>query len=279
MRILHLAKYYWPRSGGMERVVQGLAEGAANLGHQVEVVAVERPRQGRKLRAPALRRHAGVLLRGPGLAGDRAGVHRGGVEAGRHHPRPPSPPAGRRGLPAPGRPDAGRGDPARRRAALDVPAGHAAGAAARGGGGGAEPGAPGALERAGGVGEQGRGHSVRHRPGALGDGAAAAAGCVAAGDLHRPAGGLQGAGHPAPRARAGARAAAGHRGLRPRGAAAPDAGAGAGDHRPGALVRRVPRRGPPAPHGRRRFPGAAVGHGGGDVRARRARGDGRRAGR
>ncbi|HEU4474916.1 MAG TPA: glycosyltransferase [Gemmatimonadales bacterium] len=41
MRILHLAKYYWPRSGGMERVVQGLAEGAAGLGHQVEVVAVE----------------------------------------------------------------------------------------------------------------------------------------------------------------------------------------------------------------------------------------------
>jgi glycosyltransferase involved in cell wall biosynthesis len=41
MRILHLAKYYWPRSGGMERVVQSLAEGAAALGHQVEVVAVE----------------------------------------------------------------------------------------------------------------------------------------------------------------------------------------------------------------------------------------------
>jgi len=41
MRILHLAKYYWPRSGGMERVVQGLAEGANALGHQVEVVAVE----------------------------------------------------------------------------------------------------------------------------------------------------------------------------------------------------------------------------------------------
>src|SRR4026209_1995124 len=41
MRILHLAKYYWPRPGGMERVVQGLAEGAAGLGHQVEVVAVE----------------------------------------------------------------------------------------------------------------------------------------------------------------------------------------------------------------------------------------------
>src|SRR3954471_7477813 len=41
MRILHLAKYYWPRSGGMERVVQTLVEGAANLGHQVEEVAVE----------------------------------------------------------------------------------------------------------------------------------------------------------------------------------------------------------------------------------------------
>lgn len=41
MRILHLAKYYWPRSGGMERVVQGLTEGAAALGHHVQVVAVE----------------------------------------------------------------------------------------------------------------------------------------------------------------------------------------------------------------------------------------------
>ncbi|HWA59132.1 MAG TPA: glycosyltransferase [Gemmatimonadales bacterium] len=41
MRILHLAKYYWPRSGGMERVVQDLAEGAAAAGHEVSVVAVE----------------------------------------------------------------------------------------------------------------------------------------------------------------------------------------------------------------------------------------------
>lgn len=41
MRILQLAKYYWPRSGGMERVVQSLAEGAASLGHSVEVVAVQ----------------------------------------------------------------------------------------------------------------------------------------------------------------------------------------------------------------------------------------------
>ena len=41
MRILHLAKYYGPRSGGMERVVQDLAEGAAAQGHEVAVVAVE----------------------------------------------------------------------------------------------------------------------------------------------------------------------------------------------------------------------------------------------
>ncbi len=41
MRILHLAKYYWPRSGGVERVIQGLADGAAALGHDVQVVAVE----------------------------------------------------------------------------------------------------------------------------------------------------------------------------------------------------------------------------------------------
>ena len=40
MRILHLAKYYWPRSGGMERVVRDLAEGANALGHQAEVIAV-----------------------------------------------------------------------------------------------------------------------------------------------------------------------------------------------------------------------------------------------
>ncbi len=42
MRILHLAKYYWPRSGGMARVVQDLAEAVGELGHHVEVVAVER---------------------------------------------------------------------------------------------------------------------------------------------------------------------------------------------------------------------------------------------
>jgi rhamnosyl/mannosyltransferase len=48
MRILHLAKYYWPHSGGMERVVQDLAEGAAALGHHVEVIAVQRLRSRRE---------------------------------------------------------------------------------------------------------------------------------------------------------------------------------------------------------------------------------------
>lgn len=50
MRILHLAKYYWPRSGGMERVVQSLANGAARLGHEVEVVAVQTLGHGREPR-------------------------------------------------------------------------------------------------------------------------------------------------------------------------------------------------------------------------------------
>jgi rhamnosyl/mannosyltransferase len=66
MRILHLAKYYWPRSGGMERVVQGLAEGAAALGHEVEVVAVETPlspgRESRRQRSAVTRAFSfGVL--------------------------------------------------------------------------------------------------------------------------------------------------------------------------------------------------------------------------
>src|ERR1019366_3059545 len=58
MRILHLAKYYWPRSGGMERVVQGLAEGAAERGHEAEVVAVTAfgdPPPGRRRRATIAR--------------------------------------------------------------------------------------------------------------------------------------------------------------------------------------------------------------------------------
>ncbi len=58
MRILQLAKYYWPHSGGMERVVQGLAEGLVDRGHEVEVIAVTAfgdPRPGQKRRA-AVRR-------------------------------------------------------------------------------------------------------------------------------------------------------------------------------------------------------------------------------
>ncbi len=58
MRILQLAKYYWPHSGGMERVVQGLAEGLVERGHEVEVVAVTAfgdPRPGEKRRASVKR--------------------------------------------------------------------------------------------------------------------------------------------------------------------------------------------------------------------------------
>ncbi len=58
MRILHLAKYYWPHSGGMERVVQGLAEGVAERGHEAEVVAVTSAwdiRPGQKKRATVKR--------------------------------------------------------------------------------------------------------------------------------------------------------------------------------------------------------------------------------
>jgi glycosyltransferase involved in cell wall biosynthesis len=58
MRILQLAKYYWPHSGGMERVVQGLAEGLAERGHETEVVAVTGfgdPRPGQKRRASVKR--------------------------------------------------------------------------------------------------------------------------------------------------------------------------------------------------------------------------------
>jgi rhamnosyl/mannosyltransferase len=49
MRILHLSRYYWPHSGGRERVVEDLAEGAAALGHEVEVVAVQTTTPGRGL--------------------------------------------------------------------------------------------------------------------------------------------------------------------------------------------------------------------------------------
>ncbi len=58
MRILHLAKYYWPRSGGMERVVQGLAEGVAERGHEAEVIAITAfgdPPPGKRRRTPVKR--------------------------------------------------------------------------------------------------------------------------------------------------------------------------------------------------------------------------------
>lgn len=58
MRVLQLAKYYWPHSGGMERVVQGLAEGLVDRGHEVEVVAVTAfgdPRPGEKRRTSVKR--------------------------------------------------------------------------------------------------------------------------------------------------------------------------------------------------------------------------------
>lgn len=42
MRILHLSKFYPPDSGGLERVVQNLAEGAASEGHTVRVVCAVR---------------------------------------------------------------------------------------------------------------------------------------------------------------------------------------------------------------------------------------------
>ena len=56
MRILHLAKYYWPRSGGMERVVQSLAEGAANLGPPGGGRGGRGPRHGRGAPAASARR-------------------------------------------------------------------------------------------------------------------------------------------------------------------------------------------------------------------------------
>ncbi len=55
MRILHLSRYYWPHSGGRERVVQDLAEGAAALGHDVEVVAVQTAAQGERRGRPRAR--------------------------------------------------------------------------------------------------------------------------------------------------------------------------------------------------------------------------------
>jgi len=274
MRILHLAKYYWPALRRHGTGGPGTRRGCGESGPPGGGRGHRRPRQGRQFRAPALRRSRrafsfaalGSQEIAPGYiaaAWKRADI----IHV--HHPHPLADVAcllraGRTPVVVTQHADSRRsmyrpvtGLVLRRAAAVVVPSrAHLA-----------------LSSELVGWESKGRGHSVRHRPGALGDGAAAAAGCVAAGDLHRPAGGLQGARHPAPRARAGARAAAGHRGVGPEGPRlrrwrrrwrSPTGCAGTAS---------TPTR-PPAPHGRRRFPGAAVGHGGGDVRARRARGDG-----
>ena len=168
MRILHLAKYYWPRSGGMERVVQGLAEGAAGLGHQVEVVAVEgRGKAGSAdaQRSSVTRAFSFAALGSQEIApGYIAAAWKRADIIHVHHPAP----ARRPGLPAPRRANAGRGDPARGLASVDISSRDGVGPAPRGGGGGPEPRPSGALDRAGGLGEQGRGDSVRDRPDAVG---------------------------------------------------------------------------------------------------------------
>src|ERR671910_1398253 len=92
MRILHLARYYWPRSGGMERVVQTLAEGAANLGHHVEVVAVEsigsRPAPGRA-RSPVTRAFSFAALGSQEIApGYIAAAWKRADIIHLHHPHP-----------------------------------------------------------------------------------------------------------------------------------------------------------------------------------------------
>jgi glycosyltransferase involved in cell wall biosynthesis len=113
MRILHLAKYYWPRSGGMERVVQSLAEGAANLGHQVEVVAVEtigRAGSPSRQRSGVTKAFSLAALGSQEIApGYIAAAWRAADIIHVHHPHP-----GRRRLPAPGAAHAGGRDPARR---------------------------------------------------------------------------------------------------------------------------------------------------------------------
>src|SRR5262249_38662832 len=68
--ILHLAKFYPPDHGGMERVVQTYAEGLAERGHRVTVLAfshgkaprqIEHPRPGLEIRrhAPSVRLASG----------------------------------------------------------------------------------------------------------------------------------------------------------------------------------------------------------------------------
>jgi rhamnosyl/mannosyltransferase len=92
MKILHLAKYYWPRSGGMERVVQDLAEGSADLGHDVRVVAVEKLLGQRGGRGPGttVRRvlSVGALGQQELAPGYLAAAWRGADIVHLHHPHP-----------------------------------------------------------------------------------------------------------------------------------------------------------------------------------------------
>jgi glycosyltransferase involved in cell wall biosynthesis len=55
MRILYLSQYYWPHTGGRERVVQDLAEEISALGHDVEVVAVQTTARGHERGRPRSR--------------------------------------------------------------------------------------------------------------------------------------------------------------------------------------------------------------------------------
>ena len=92
MRVLHLAKYFWPRSGGMERVVQDLAEGGAELGLEVQVVAVETlvgPHGGRA-RGTKLRRVTsfGALGQQELAPGYLAAAWRAADIVHLHHPHP-----------------------------------------------------------------------------------------------------------------------------------------------------------------------------------------------
>ena len=92
MRILHLAKYYWPRTGGRERVVRDLAEGAAELGHTVSIVAVETlmGRKGYRGHRTAIRRQLsfGTLGDQELAPGYLAAAWRGADIVHLHHPHP-----------------------------------------------------------------------------------------------------------------------------------------------------------------------------------------------
>src|SRR3982750_4135518 len=159
MRILHLAKYYWPRSGGMERVVQTLADGAANLGHQVEVVAVESrgwsPAPSRT-RSAVTRAFSFAALGSQEIApGYIAAAWKRADIIHLHHPHPLADlacllPAGNTPVVLTPHP-AGRRPPARRALAVALPAQARVGDQGGWSRGGAKPGASRAVTRAPGI--------------------------------------------------------------------------------------------------------------------------------